>query len=72
MKAVTRDDADMSKLRITAYETINRLFENAPLDCLKQMNEFIQPFLSQLESSFNLNVCKAVERISVINKACEG
>jgi len=56
VKAVDREDADESKLRITAYETINRLIEVSPLDCIAQTKSMISPFLGKLEASFSPSV----------------
>lgn len=49
-----RDDSSISKLRITAYETINNLIEVAPMDTIPKIKEIVNPFLGKLEESFHV------------------
>merc|ERR1712137_1058520 len=56
IRAGDRDDADMGKLRITVYETINTLIEVAPMDCCEKAKTMIGPFLAKLETTFSPNM----------------
>lgn len=61
LAAADRKDGGENKLRVHAYEAINKLISKAPDDCLVSVSQLIKPFLDKLRQTFAITEDKNLQ-----------
>jgi len=61
LAAADRKDGGEYKLRVHAYEAINKLIAKAPDDCLISVSQLVKPFIDKLRATFTLTEDKNLQ-----------
>ena len=61
LAAADRKDGGEYKLRVHAYEAINKLISKAPDDCLVSVSQLVKPFLDKLRATFAITEDKNLQ-----------